>query len=112
VIPGRKRAPGEDFDAASAGAYKAIYYQKTGATNGPERLATGTPSLGKPTLAIGASGQATMQDIQDNPVVQAMLPPWQTPAAQGRGSLADPRYGCLLSKRRLRLSGKTCCWLL
>ena len=81
MIPVRKKAAGKDFDVASAGAYKAIYYQKTDATNGPERLATGTPSLGKPTLATGASGQATMPDTQDNPVLQAMLPPLaDTPA--------------------------------
>ena len=71
AILGLKKAASKAFDPASAGTYKALYYQKTGATTGPENLETGTPSLGKAAFVIGASGQVTMKDAQGNTVVQA-----------------------------------------
>jgi hypothetical protein len=94
AILGLKKAATKDFDPASAGTYQAIYYLKTGASNGPQNMETGTPSLGKATLIIDAAGEVTMKDEQGAIVMHAALTPVaDTTYLYGGGSLADPCYG-------------------
>jgi len=94
AILGLKKAPSKDFNPASAGTYKAIFYQKLGASTGPQNLEAGTPSLGKATLVIDSTGHVTMKDSQGAIMVQATLTPVaDTSYLYGGGSLADPCYG-------------------
>jgi hypothetical protein len=94
AILGLKKATSKDFNPASAGTYKAIYYQKTGASNGPGNLETGAPSLGKATVLIGATGGVTMKDPDGNILLRATLTPVaDTEYLYGGGALADPCYG-------------------
>ncbi len=95
AILGLKKATSKNFDPASAGTYKAIFYGKTGATTGQGNFETGTPSLGKATLVIGSNGQVTVQDDQGNTLVQATLTP-VADASYLYGSpqqLQNPCYG-------------------
>jgi len=95
AILGLKKAANKDFSSAFAGSYKAIYYQKLGATTGAGNLEAGAPSLGQATLIITAVGQVTVQDAEGNVMLQATL----TPMADAQylygsaGELQDPCYG-------------------
>jgi hypothetical protein len=94
AILGLKKAASKDFNPTSAGTYKAIYYQKVGATTGAQNLEIGTPSLGRATLEVTAAGEVTMRDGQGSIMVQATLTPVaDTSYLYGGGSLADPCYG-------------------
>jgi len=75
AILGLKKATSKNFDPSFAGTYKAILYEKTGASTGQGNLETGTPSLAKATLVITSTGQVTVRDAQNNTVVQAVLTP-------------------------------------
>jgi hypothetical protein len=75
AILGLTKAASKDFDPSVAGTYKAIYYQKTGASTGAGNVETGTASLGQASLAVTSSGGVTMSDAQGNTIVQAMLTP-------------------------------------
>jgi hypothetical protein len=95
AVLGLQKASTKDFDPTFSGTYKAIYYQKTGATTGQGNVETGTPSLGNATLVVGSNGQATLQDAQNNVMAQGTL----TPVADvnylygSNGQLTDPCYG-------------------
>jgi len=95
AILGLQKAVSKDFDPAFAGTYKAIYFQKTGASTGQGNVETGTPSLGKATLAVSSSGQVTVTNADGKQMVQATL----TPVADASylygspGELQDPCYG-------------------
>ena len=90
-----KKESSKDFDPSFAGTYKAIFYQKIGASTGMGNLETGTPSLGAATLAVNGAGQVTVSDDQGNTMIQATL----TPVADASylygsaGELQDPCYG-------------------
>lgn len=75
AILGLKKAASKNFDASVAGTYKAIYYQKTGASTGQGNTETGTPSLGNATLVVTAGGHVTVSDAQGTPMVQGTLLP-------------------------------------
>ena len=98
AILGLKKAASKNFDPTFAGTYKAIFYEKTGASTGQGNLETGTPSLGKATLVISSSGQVTVQDAQNNTLVQATLTPVaDTPYLYGSAQqLQDPCYGLFI----------------
>ena len=95
AILGLKKATSKNFDPTFAGTYKAIFYEKTGASTGQGNLETGTPSLGKATLVISSGGQVTVQDAQSNTLVQATLTPIADTAYLygGAQQLQDPCYG-------------------
>jgi hypothetical protein len=95
AILGLKKASSKDFDSSFAGTYKAIYYQKTGASTGMGNIETGNASLGNATLVVTGLGNVTVSDAQGNTIVQAVL----TPVADttylygSAGQLQDPCYG-------------------
>ncbi len=73
AILGLKKAASAAFDPTVAGTYKAIYYQKTGASTGQGNVESGTPSLANATLAVTAGGQVTVSDPQGNQIAQGTL---------------------------------------
>ena len=75
AILGLKKAASKEFDPSFAGTYKAIYYQKTGATTGMGNVETGTASLGHATLLVTSLGNVTVSDAQGHTMIQAMLTP-------------------------------------
>ena len=94
AIIGLKKAATKNFDPSTAGTYKAIYYQKTGARTGQGNVETGTPSMGNATIVVGSNAQITVRDSQGNTIVQTTL----TPVADasylyGAGELNDPCFG-------------------
>ena len=94
AILGLKKAASKNFDPAFAGTYKAIYYQKTGASTGPDNAESGTPSLGNATLLISASGQVTIEDDHGAILIVATLHPVaDTSYLVGAGELQDPCNG-------------------
>jgi hypothetical protein len=96
AILGLKQAASKDFDPLYAGTYKAIYYQKTGATTGMGNVEVGTPGLGSATMTITAGGQVTVQDDLGNALVQqtALVPIADTAYLYGSGGeLQDPCWG-------------------
>jgi hypothetical protein len=94
AILGLKKAASKNFDSSFAGTYKAIYYQKTGASTGPNNTETGTPSLGNASLAITSVGQVTISDSQGTVLVVATLQPVaDTSYLYGPGELSDPCNG-------------------
>jgi len=95
AILGLKKASSKDFDSSFAGTYKAIYYQKTGASTGMGNIESGNASLGNARLVVTGLGNVTVSDAQGNTIVQALL----TPVADATylygsaGELQDPCYG-------------------
>jgi len=95
AILGLKKAASKDFDPSVAGTYRAIYYQKTGASTGAGNIETGNASLANATLVVTSGGQVTVTDAQGNRLTQATL----TPVADvsylygSSGELTDPCYG-------------------
>ena len=89
-----EKASSKNFDPTFAGTYKAIFYEKTGATTGIGNVETGTPNLGNATMVIDANGQITVQDAQGTTLVQATLTPVADAAyLVGVGKLQDPCFG-------------------
>jgi hypothetical protein len=95
AILGLKKAASKDFDPSAAGTYKAIYYEKTGATTGQGNVETGTPTLANSTLIVTTDGEVTMTDGQGHQIMQATLTPVADVAYLygSSGELADPCYG-------------------
>ena len=95
AILGLKKAASKDFSPAFAGSYKALYYEKVGATMAAGNLEAGAPSLGAATLVINAAGQMTLQDAKGDLMLQATI----TPVADAQylygsqSQLQDPCYG-------------------
>jgi hypothetical protein len=94
AIFGLKKAATKDFDPTFAGTYKAIYYQKTGASTGMGNVETGTASLGNASMVIDASGNVKVKDAQGATLVQATLTAVaDTPYLYGTNELQDPCFG-------------------
>jgi hypothetical protein len=95
AILGLQKAASKDFDPTFAGSYKAIYYQKTGASTGQGNVETGTPNLGNAMLVVMSNGRATLQDAQSNVLAQGTLAPVaDTSYLYGaNGELTDPCFG-------------------
>jgi hypothetical protein len=95
AIIGLQKATSKDFDPTTAGTYKAIYYQKTGANTGPGNVETGTPSLGNATIVVTANAQITVTDSTGTVIMQATLAPVaDTAYLYGTaGELNDPCFG-------------------
>jgi hypothetical protein len=95
AVLGLLKASSKDFDPAFAGTYKAIFYQKTGASTGQGNIETGTPGLGNATLVVGANGSVTLKDSQNVILAQGTLAPVaDTSYLYGSsGQLTDPCFG-------------------
>jgi len=96
AILGLQKAASKNFDPTWAGAYKAIYYQKTGASTGVGNVESGTASLGKATITITAGGGITVQDAQGAQMLTATLTPVADTAYLYDGTvnkLQDPCWG-------------------
>lgn len=96
AILGLKKAASATFDATVAGTYKAIYYQKTGASTGQGNMETGTASLGNATLVVTGAGQVTVNDGAGNPIASGTLSPVASVSylyVSGGGELQDPCNG-------------------
>jgi hypothetical protein len=95
AILGLLKAASKNFDPTFAGTYKAIYYQKTGASTGAGNVETGTPSLDNAVITVNSGARMTIVDTQGNTIVQATL----TPVADAsylygsNGELQDPCWG-------------------
>jgi len=95
-ILGLQKAATKNFDPTWAGTYKAIYYQKTGASTGLGNVETGTGGLGKATITITAAGGVTVQDGNSATILTATLTPVaDTPYLYDgtNAKLADPCFG-------------------
>ena len=66
TLLGLPKAAAKSFDPTVAGTYTAIFYEKAGAQTGQGNVESGTPSEGKATMTIGASGAMTITDSQSN----------------------------------------------
>lgn len=93
-----QKAAAKDFQVACAGTYKAIYFQKTGASTGMGNVESGVASLGKAVITISSSGQLTVTDGTTT-LAQAQLAPVADCAyLQGAGKLGDPCHGLFTSR--------------
>jgi hypothetical protein len=94
TILGLAKATTKDFDPTFAGAYTAIYYQKTGAQTGQGNIETGTPGLGNATMVISSDAQIAVTDTHGKTLVQATLTPVADAAyLYGANELQDPCFG-------------------
>lgn len=95
TILGLPKASAKNFDAARAGSYTALYYEKSNAQTGQGNAETGTPSEGKATVTIDAQGGITIADAQNHPLATGTLAAVaDTPYLYGSANmLTDPCYG-------------------
>lgn len=95
AVLGMKQAATKDFDPTVAGTYKAMFYQKSGASTGAGNVESGTASLGNATVVVTSGGQVTVTDSSGNQMAQAMLTAVaDTPYLYGSaGELTDPCFG-------------------
>lgn len=95
AILGLLKATSKDFDPTFAGTYKAIFYEKTDAASGPNNTESGTPILGKAILIVGANGETTLQDEQNNILAQGTLAAVADTSYLfgSAGELSDPCFG-------------------
>ena len=95
AILGLPKAASKDFDPSMAGAYQAIYYQKTGASTGQNNAESGSPTLGTATILVTQSGDVTVSNELGNVMAQGTLQAVEdTPYLYGStGELNDPCHG-------------------
>ena len=94
AILGLQKAASKNFDPTFAGTYKAIFYQKTGASTGVGNVESGTASLGASTMVIDSSGQITVQDAQGATILQSQLIPVADASyLVGPNELSDSCFG-------------------
>lgn len=90
------KAATKTFDATTAGSYTAIYYEKANAQTGQGNVETGTPSEGKGSVTISASGVMTITDSQNNTLATGTLAAVADTPYLYNGNvdeLSDPLYG-------------------
>ena len=94
AILGLRQAASKAFDPSVAGTYKAIYYEKTGAQNGPGNVETGTASLSSGTIVIGADGHVALRDASKAELAAGtLLPVADVGYLVGPGELTNPCFG-------------------
>jgi hypothetical protein len=96
AILGLKKAADAAFDATVAGTYKAIYYQKTGASTGQGNVETGEAGLGNATLVVSGGGQVTVTDSTGTQMASGTLTPVASVSylyLSGGDELQDPCNG-------------------
>ena len=67
------KATMKGFNPSQAGTYTAIFYEKLNAQTGQGNIESGTPTEGKGTVTISASGQMTMTDSKSNTMATGHL---------------------------------------
>lgn len=90
------KAATKSFDATTAGTYTTIYYEKANAQTGQGNVETGTPTEGKATITILASGLATITDSKNNVMATGTLAAVADTSYLYNGTaseLSDPLYG-------------------
>jgi hypothetical protein len=90
------KAATKSFAGSNAGTYTALYYEKTGAQTGQGNVETGTPSEGKATITISASGLVTITDSQNHVMATGTLAAVADTSYLYDGTsntLSDPCYG-------------------
>ncbi|HYM76450.1 MAG TPA: hypothetical protein VE377_10780 [Candidatus Dormibacteraeota bacterium] len=95
AIIGLPKASAKAFNAASAGTYSAIYYEKPNAQM-QNNVEVGTPVEGKASITVSAAGAVTITDSQNNPMASGTLvavadTPYVYDGTQN--TLPDPCYG-------------------
>ena len=96
TILGLPKAASKNFDPTHAGNYTAIFYEKADAQTGQGNIETGTPSQGKATVTVGASGLMTITDSQNHTLASGTLAPVADKAYIYDGTpntMSDPCYG-------------------
>jgi hypothetical protein len=90
------KAAKKSFDPTYAGSYTALYYEKSNAQTGQGNIETGTPSEGKGTITISASGLMTITDSQNKTLASGRLAAVADTSYLYDGTsakLSDPLYG-------------------
>ena len=96
TILSEPKAAAKNFDATTAGTYKAIFYEKSNAQMGQNNVESGTASEDEGTVTIGANGSVTITDSAGNTIASGTLAAIaDTPYIYDGTSntLADPLYG-------------------
>jgi len=94
MIVGLRQTASKAFDPGFAGAYRAMFYQKSTAQRGMDDEETGVSRLGKGVLLIGRDGLITVKEEMGNILVQAPLTPAaDSPYLHGNSALQDPCFG-------------------
>jgi hypothetical protein len=75
TILGLPKASSKDFQTASAGTYKGVYYEKANATTGGNNFEIGTATQGNSTAVVGADGTITITGAQNNVLATGALVP-------------------------------------
>ena len=98
-ILGLSKAATKDFLPSTAGTYNAIFYQKTGASEGQGNIEAGTPAMGAATVVVTATGAVTITGPNNSVLAQGTLSAVaDTSYLYGSaGELTDPCYGLFTS---------------
>jgi len=96
TILSQPKSASKNFDPATAGTYKALFYKKSNAQMGENNFESGTASEDKGTVTVGANGAVTITDSQGNPMAAGTLAAIaDTPYIYDgtANTLPDPLYG-------------------
>ena len=99
AILGLPKDAAKDLDPTVAGTYNAIYYKKQNAQmqgQGPSNVEIGTPSEGKASISVSATGTVTITDAQNNLLAAGTLMPVADASYVYDGTantLPDPCFG-------------------
>jgi len=92
AVLGFNQAAGKTFDPANAGTYKAIFYEKSGATmNGGIESGTGVVAHG--TVTVGADGSITLADAGGTLATGTLTPVADAAWLNGPGRLTEACNG-------------------
>ena len=96
TILGLPKAGQKDFSSSAAGTYTGIYYEKANAMTGGNNFEIGSPTLGKSTVTVSATGAITISDSQNNMLATGTLVAVADAPYLYNGNsneLSDPCYG-------------------
>ncbi|PYX47590.1 MAG: hypothetical protein DMG79_13550 [Acidobacteria bacterium] len=96
TVLGLPKTTSKTFNAAQAGAYTAIFYEKAGATTGQGNVEVGTATEGKGTVTVGADGSMSISDGSGNTLATGTLAAVADTSYLYDGTqskLPDPLYG-------------------
>jgi hypothetical protein len=93
-----KKAASKDFDPSLSGVYKGLYYQAA-VKKESSSSEMGAPSLGVATVIVGADGEVSMKDGEDNLLLQGDLTPFADASyLYGGNTLQDRCFGLFTSR--------------
>ena len=96
TILSQPKAASKDFDPATAGTYKALFYKKVNAQMGNNNAESGTASEDNGTVTIGADGSVVITDSQGNTMASGTVQAIADTSYIYDGTsntLSDPLYG-------------------